>query len=869
MNSLLLLLLALGCGADEPAPKPVEKSAKKVYAPDSTPIVAPEAPATPRAAQLDRRSGSVAWRLLDHLAEGVYSFPAGEAPAGVDGHFSLGSEWKNEGRRKGGWSAWSVPLPFQTSMPRPNYSPLGARLYANGKEVAFRTSIAAPATEPTASWYVDHGRIIMLAPADPKTWSEAPELVVDELATQLKQHHLSSSGLTAAQFAATTHTLERQHRPGLFLPGGATAEFSAALPAKGSLRFGLGLLDDPLTGAVKGDGVEVRVTLDGAELWKGRVEPKPGHNDVAITFPDGAERSGKLRFESLAGATAEGDDLVLTSPYVVNTSAGAPRRILVVGIDTLRWDALTANGYDKPTSPELDQWLAQSVQFTRAWSPAPRTKPSFRTAFTGRFPDRAGGAPTVAEVLAPQGFVTGGVVANVHLVPRFHFNDGMDFWEYENGAKGTVQVDRALAFLQAHKDEDTFTFVHMMDPHTFYNAPDFWKKQFGAGLERPPSLRQQFNRWQIYGLMKKRRLDDDAKAWIRAQYDAEVAYTSHEVSRLLAEVEKLPGDTLTILHSDHGEEMWDHGAFEHNHSLYSELVHVELAVRPPGGWKGAPKIADNVGLVDLAATIFDYAGVPADRRPPTDGVSLRPLIDPAAAGAESLRVALFTRPLPLGHMRYNRDRWGVVLQKYKYILHTASGNQELYDLEADPGEKNNLSKKADATSLQQMRAALAQATGWPVLPGYRIRVGPTPTLTTFTFKAPLASASVMDPELNEEIRANLEWGETPKALASDVGALTLSDDKKTITFTPGPRPLGGTIFVQCVADPCPAGTLQMGSVTTPVEPATSAGGTLYAIQPGWILVPSDNQDEVTTTATMTGTEADQLESLGYLHHDED
>ena len=130
---------------------------------------------------------------------------------------------------------------------------------------------------------------------------------------------------------------------------------------------------------------------------------------------------------------------------------------------------------------------------------------------------------------------------------------------------------------------------------------------------------------------------------------------------------------------------------------------------------------------------------------------------------------------------------------------------------------------------------------------------------------PLSGGRAISPE----IRANLEWGETPKTLRSDIGTVQLAADRKSFTFTPGPRPLGGTIFLQCEAEPCPAGTLTMGSVTTPVVAATSAGGTLYAIQPGWILVPSDNQDDAATAAPMSSTEAAQLESLGYLHTEGD
>ena len=863
MISPFAALLVLGCsgGADD-APKPGDRAA---------PITPPAAPTTPAAMGLERGTGAIVWQALDHLADGRFQFPETSSGVGLDGRFLLDHAWRDEGLRKGGRRAFSTPLPFASNMPRPNYPPMGARLRREGTEIPFATSLSGPSTSPSDIWYVDHGRVMLLTAESPETWRQPGELVVEELAAALRQRQLATSGRTPSEFARTSITDGPISRPGLYLPAPATADFTVPIPATGKLRFGLGMLEDPVTGKPVGDGMNLAVTLDGAEVWSGRVSPDSEPVAIEASLPAGSARSGVLRFVSSPGDSSEGDYLVLTDPYIVDASpARAARRVLVVGIDTLRWDALGANGYARTTSPELDQWLAQSVQFTHAYAPAPRTKPSFRSAFTGRYPNTAGESPTLAEILSPLGFSTGGIVGNVHLVPRFGFNAGMDHWEYENGAKGSEQVDRALLWARAHKDEDSFLFVHFMDPHTFYEAPESWRNRFQEGKAKPKAVPARFNRWQIYNLMKKQRLSDAGKAWIRNAYDAEVAYMAHELSRLLAGIEALPGDTLTVIHSDHGEEMWDHDQFEHNHTLYNELVHVELAVRPPRGWTGAPKVHDNVGLIDIAETVLDFVGVPAANRPPSDGMSLRPLIDPAqVTESTALKARLFARPMLLGHMRYGRDRWGVVYQKYKYILHSSSGNEELFDLETDPGERTNLAGRADAVSLNLMRNALGQATGWPVHRGFRIRIPREPEVTTLTFVAPIVAAAVMNPELNAEIRANLEWGERPKTLTEEVGTVALSSDRTVVTFTAGPKAFGGTLYIQCVEAVCPAGTLKRGEISTPVQGGRQSGGTGYAMESGWVLIPDDRSETRGAGAPTTATETDQLESLGYLHAESD
>ncbi|MFN7146015.1 MAG: sulfatase, partial [Myxococcota bacterium] len=335
--------------------------------------------------------------------------------------------------------------------------------------------------------------------------------------------------------------------------------------------------------------------------------------------------------------------------------------MVVVGIDTLRPDALGVYGYTertgRSTSPELDAWADQAVLFENAWAPAPRTRPSFRTALTGRQPLAAAAAPTVAEAFAAEGFRTAGIVANVHLVPRFGFNDGFEHWHYENGARADVQIARALAWQEAHAGEDTFLFLHIMDPHTFYNAPDPWGSRFQQG-KRPADVPEVFDRWNVYTLLARPGFGEAEKRWIRGAYDGEVAYTSEMLGRFFAALEEIPGKTLTAVHTDHGEEFFEHDGFEHNHSLYDELVRVALWVRPPGGRSGTPRVDAPVGLVDLAPTLLDLVGASPVA---TDGRSFAAYVDPARADERANpNATLRTRPLPTGQLMLGQKRWGVV-----------------------------------------------------------------------------------------------------------------------------------------------------------------------------------------------------------------
>jgi arylsulfatase A-like enzyme len=777
--------------------------------------------------------------------------------APITGVFPLPGPWTPDSKSYGRLRVFTTALPFTCDMPRPNYPPLRARLFKGGAEVPF---VNDPADLHGLGWFVDDGQIELISLEDPTRWSTPPELRVPELAEEARRRRWTGEG-TPADYVRTDATVGGITRPGLHLPPGGAITFPVDVPAGATLDFGRMALPALIPGETA-----TRATLtwsvDGEDVGHATVIAGGPPTEEAVSLAQWAGRRVDLGFRVDTGADGHA---VVTAPTIsVKAPDGThpPRHVVVVGIDTLRQDALGLYGQARPTSPEFDAWAKQAVVFDAAWSPAPRTFPSFRTALSGRYPRAAATAPTIATLLAAQGFRTAGVVANVHLVPRFGFNGGFEEWIYENGANAATEVDRALAWQTRHADEDTFLFLHLMDPHTFYNAPEPYGSRFQVG-DRPERLPDPFDRWQIYQVMKEPWFGDAHRRWIRAAYDGEVAYTSAMLGHFFTALDGIGGRTVTVVHSDHGEEFWDHDAYEHNHSLYEELVHAALWIRAPGGQSGARRIAAPVGLVDLVPTILDLVGAPAA---PSDGRSLAAFVDPARAGErDALSAALTERPLLLGHLMFAHERWGTVWHGAKYILHTASGREELYDLKSDHAEKHDLAATAPAEELDGMRQALAQASGWPVRPGWRVLMDGGRQGFAITFAEPIADAGVIDPEAEREVRANLEWGEKPPVTPTDVAEVLVSDDRRTVRVIPGPHASGHRIWVSCTAA-CPAGTVDGGAGPVPFTTgAVPLGALSLDVSAGTLLdVPPDGEHVAGTVASGS---LEALKQLGYIDGD--
>jgi len=161
--------------------------------------------------------------------------------------------------------------------------------------------------------------------------------------------------------------------------------------------------------------------------------------------------------------------------------------------------------------------------------------------------------------------------------------------------------------------------------------------------------------------------------------------------------------------SDHGEEFWEHGEFEHGHTLYDEVLRVPLVVKAPGLEPG--RVTEPVSLLDVTPTILDLLDL--EPSAPLEGWSLVP----AMHGAPDAREALAGRDQAFGRVLYGETRWGTLRGTGKYT--TTGGVEIVHDVELDPLEQVDRLRGSPEIA-PEYRKRLGQALGTEVRLGFRL-----------------------------------------------------------------------------------------------------------------------------------------------------
>lgn len=184
------------------------------------------------------------------------------------------------------------------------------------------------------------------------------------------------------------------------------------------------------------------------------------------------------------------------------------------------------------------------------------------------------------------------------------------------------------------------------------------------------------------------RLTRSEQEWVAAAYDEEIAFVDMQLGRFFEGLQRagMWDRSIIVFTSDHGEELWDHGGFEHGHTMFNELVRVPLVVWGPG--IATARIDTPVSLVDVPPTLLAALAMPP--LPEPAGESLWPLL---TTGAPSQ-----PRRLIAESPRYGPDSAAVIGWPYKVIIDLGSGGQRLFDLEQDSGERVDLSARDPATA---------------------------------------------------------------------------------------------------------------------------------------------------------------------------
>lgn len=345
--------------------------------------------------------------------------------------------------------------------------------------------------------------------------------------------------------------------------------------------------------------------------------------------------------------------------------------VLLVTIDALRADHLGLYGYRRrPVSANLDRFAEESIVFETAYATAPHSSYSLCSLMASDYLYQriSLGLPvpteTIASVLRQVGYHT----SASYIQGIFH-TDGAAMERFRASSFGFGQASHRNLDAKAKTDEllgeldriveagepPSFVWTHYFDVHEPYEDTFFGT----TDIER---------------------------------YDGEIRKVDREFGRLIREARaRLTRPLIIVVTADHGEEFRDHGGVYHGSTVYQEQIRVPLIMHVPGA---APRrVSTPVELIDVAPSLLGLLGVPV--APSMQGNDLRPLFASDDADRGPVFGSAGTK-----HM--------VVDWPHKLIVDLRFGTIELYGLDEDPRERENL---ADARP-ELVRALRGELQAW-------------------------------------------------------------------------------------------------------------------------------------------------------------
>lgn len=352
----------------------------------------------------------------------------------------------------------------------------------------------------------------------------------------------------------------------------------------------------------------------------------------------------------------------------------APPSVLLVTLGTTRADRLGCYGHDQAHTPNLDRLAAGGARFERAYAHVPQTLPAHASILTGLLPFEHGvhidgraalgsGPETLAVQFAARGYRTAGFASALVLEKSFGLARGFEVYDDTLASsadrksvmlerKADAAADAALAWLGSSDERPFFCWVHFRDANAPHRPPR------GVEAEDP--------------------------------YDGELAFMDAELGRLLAWVAEAAPNSLVIAVGDHGESLGEHGEATHGMLVNEAALRIPLLVSFPGRVEAGRSITQPVGQVDIAPTVAGLLGWPAPER--TSGRTLLRLTEGWGKGAwpiafESELGARQFGLSPLHGVLLEAEEGDGTTGLWKYIH---SSTPELYRVDTDPGEQDNL-----------------------------------------------------------------------------------------------------------------------------------------------------------------------------------
>lgn len=386
--------------------------------------------------------------------------------------------------------------------------------------------------------------------------------------------------------------------------------------------------------------------------------------------------------------------------------------LIIVSIDGLQAKHLNEYGYSLNTTPNLDEFLNQSTLFTKTVSPSSWTVPTHMSIFTSMYPSEhkvvnkftdfdlktqkgvianlkklSPNTITLAQILKNNGYATGGFTGDAGVGPQFGFNQGFDtYFETETFGGLEGSVPKAIEWLAKNKNKPFFLFLHGYDVHGQHEPTGGFDYRYVTkpytGVYTGSKIEQGKLREEALANGSLKLSEEDVSFW-RAIYDEKINRTDTEFKKFMNQIKDMNvlDNTVIIVMSDHGTELYEHKSIDHGATLYSELVNVLFAIHQPGQ-KVGQKVDQLVSTLDILPTALKMLNIKNPVPNQTKGIDLTPSfngnnISHDVYSETDYRLYTFKRSLQ------TVDGW-------KLILTLDSSKKELYNLNTDPNEQLNL-----------------------------------------------------------------------------------------------------------------------------------------------------------------------------------
>lgn len=418
--------------------------------------------------------------------------------------------------------------------------------------------------------------------------------------------------------------------------------------------------------------------------------------------------------------------------------------IIIVILDAVRSNNLTAYGYQKHTTPNLDNMLSSCMLYENTISSSYWTMPSIASLFTGTYSSKHSliydgdklnkNFITMAEFLKNIGYNTIGICPHPYVSKYTELNRGFNIFQDFSGNDRNIRnilfqrgkslykriqhnnfVKRMVWNLITNSDQYAtktnqeffslinnmniddpfFCYIHYNEAHTPYILPNSYRQSF-------LDFKTNKNPWEVsqdyikYYIEETEITEEDFKI-LRSLYDGAIKYLDNKLHELIVFLKEkgLWDDTLLIITSDHGEQLGEHDLFFHVFSLYDYLIKVPLIIKYPKYLNVKGTNNEIVQNVDVFPTIVDLLNVcDDDLNNQFQGNSL--LSDKIKNRHPKYAISELIKPFGppmIKHkeklLKYDRTLTCIRTKKYKYIKSSDNMN-EFYNLDNDPTEENNL-----------------------------------------------------------------------------------------------------------------------------------------------------------------------------------